>query len=280
MTEPAAATTVPAAAVAAVAGDVEFAGVEQRLGGQRVLGPLDLRVPAGQRVALIGPSGAGKTTLLRLCAGVLWPTQGEVTVLGRRTGRLRGRALAELRREVGFLHQHDNLVPGLRVAHNVLMGRLGHWSLLRSLWSLLRPQQLELAERALQQVELRERLWALPGELSGGEQQRVAIARLLVQAPRLLLADEPVSALDVRLGRDVIRLLLGTAAANRTTITSLHSLDLLAEGFDRVLALRGGHLVFDGPPARLSRAVLQDVYGAEYRALRLDELELQPKAAP
>ena len=279
MTERAAASMIPAV-VDAAAGDVEFAGVEQQLGGQRVLGPLDLRVPAGQRVALIGPSGAGKTTLLRLCAGVLWPTRGQVTVLGRRTGRLRGRALAELRREVGFLHQHDNLVPGLRVAHNVLMGRLGHWSLLRSLWSLLRPQQLELAVRALQQVELGDRLWALPGELSGGEQQRVAIARLLVQAPRLLLADEPVSALDVRLGRDVIRLLLGTAAAHRTTITSLHSLDLLAEGFDRVLALRGGHLVFDGPRARLTRAVLQDVYGAEYRALRLDELDLQPKAAP
>ncbi len=254
--------------------DLEFLGAEKRIGDKVLLGPLDLRVPRGQRVALIGPSGAGKTTLLRLIAGVLWPSAGTVRVLGMTTGQLRGRALANLRRQVGFLHQQDNLVPGLRVAHNVLMGRLGHWSLLRSLWSLVWPQQIEVAHAALQRVELGNRLWALPDELSGGEQQRVAIARLLVQAPRILLADEPVSALDIRLGRDVIRLLLGIAAGNTTTITSLHSLDLLAEGFDRVLALRGGRLVFDGPPSQLSRELLHEVYGAEYRTLNLDELNL------
>jgi phosphonate transport system ATP-binding protein len=252
--------------------DLEFVGAEKRIGDKILLAPLDLRVPRGQRVALIGPSGAGKTTLLRLIAGVLWPSAGTVRVLGMTTGQLRGRALANLRRQVGFLHQQDNL---LRTAHNVLMGRLGHWSLLRSLWSLLWPQQLELAHAALQRVELGNRLWALPDELSGGEQQRVAIARLLVQAPRILLADEPVSALDIRLGREVIRLLLGIAAGDTTTITSLHSLDLLAEGFDRVLALRAGKLVFDGAPRELSRELLHEVYGAEYRSLHLDELDLQ-----
>lgn len=268
---PASATT---AATAGTVPDLEFRGVEKRIGEKLLLTDLDLRVPRGQRVALIGPSGAGKTTLLRLVAGVSWPTRGEVQVLGQVTGRLRGRALAQLRRQVGFLHQQDNLVPGLRVAHNVLMGRLGHWSMLRSLWSLLWPQQLELAHAALERVELGNRLWALPAELSGGEQQRVAIARLLVQDPRMLLADEPVSSLDIRLGREVIRLLLGVAANQRTTIVSLHSLDLLAEGFDRVLALRQGRLVFDGPPAALTSELLRDVYGAEYRTLHLDELQL------
>ncbi|MCA8964573.1 MAG: ABC transporter, partial [Planctomycetes bacterium] len=106
------------------------------------------------------------------------------------------------------------------------------------------------------------------------EQQRVAIARLLVQQPRLLLADEPVSALDIRLGREVVRLLLDLAARQCTTIVSLHSLELLAEGFDRVLALRAGELVFDGPPAQLSRELLQDVYGTEYRTLHLEDLNL------
>lgn len=243
-------------------------------GRPAVLDGVNAQVREGTRVALLGANGSGKTTLLRLIAGVLWPSAGTVRVLGMTTGQLRGRALANLRRQVGFLHQQDNLVPGLRVAHNVLMGRLGHWSLLRSLWSLVWPQQIEVAHAALQRVELGNRLWALPDELSGGEQQRVAIARLLVQAPRILLADEPVSALDIRLGRDVIRLLLGIAAGNTTTITSLHSLDLLAEGFDRVLALRGGRLVFDGPPSQLSRELLHEVYGAEYRTLNLDELNL------
>ncbi|MBL9076515.1 MAG: ATP-binding cassette domain-containing protein [Planctomycetes bacterium] len=255
--------------------DVVLAGVAVRIGDRQLLADLDLQIPAGQHIALIGPSGAGKTTLLRLLAGIVWPTAGTVQVLGRTTGALRGRALAALRREVGFLRQHDNLVPGLRVAHNVLMGRLGHWSLLRSLWSLLWPQQLDRAHAALQRVELGDRLWALPGELSGGEQQRVAIARLLLQEPRLLLADEPASSLDIRLGHAVVRLLLDVAAAARTTIVSLHSLELLALGFDRVLALRGGRLAYDGPVTGVTRELLRLVYGTEYRALHLDELDLR-----
>ncbi|MCA8949526.1 MAG: ATP-binding cassette domain-containing protein, partial [Planctomycetes bacterium] len=163
--------------VIAVADDVVLAGIGRRAGATVILDGIDLTVPRGQRVALIGPSGAGKTTLLRLCAGVLWPSDGTATVLGREIGELRGRALRALRREIGFLHQQDNLVPALRVAHNVLMGRLGTWSFAKALWSLLRPQELERADAALRRVELGERLWALPGELSGGEQQRVAIAR-------------------------------------------------------------------------------------------------------
>ena len=114
----------------------------------------------------------------------------------------------------------------------------------------------------------------MPGELSGGEQQRVAIARLLVQQPRILLADEPASSLDIRLGRDVMKLLLETTGRRCTTIVSLHSLDLLGEHFDRVLALREGRLVHDGPPSSLTRQILQEVYGAEYRSLHLDEIEL------
>lgn len=263
-------TGTPAPAEPAIA----CRAVVARAGGRVLLGPLDLTVPAGQRVALIGPSGAGKTTLLRLVGGVRWPDEGSATVLGRTVGTQRGRALAALRREIGFLHQQDNLVPGLRVAHNVLMGRLGHWSLLRALWSFVVPQELGLAEAALERVELAHRLWALPGELSGGEQQRVALARLLVQQPRLVLADEPVSALDLRLGRDVVRLLLDLCGPGRTLLCSLHSLDLLGEGFDRVVALRDGRVRFDGPPAALSRPLLHDVYGAEYRALHLDDAVL------
>jgi len=264
----------PSASPRGQAADVVFADVDKRIGDKVLLAGIDLTVPHGQRVALIGPSGSGKTTLLRLCAGLLWPSRGSVTVLGQTTGELRGRELCRLRSKIGFLHQQDNLVPALRVAHNVLMGKLGEWSVPRALWSLVAPQQLDAAHAALQDVELGDRLWAMPGELSGGEQQRVAIARLLVQQPRLLLADEPVSALDIRLGREVVRLLLDLAARQCTTIVSLHSLELLAEGFDRVLALRAGELVFDGPPAQLSRELLQDVYGTEYRTLHLEDLNL------
>lgn len=254
--------------------DVEFRGVAKHIGDSVLLRDLSLQIPRGQRTALIGPSGAGKTTLLRLVAGVLWPSTGSVHVLGTVTGSLHGRQLCQLRRQIGFLHQQDNLVPGLRVAHNVLMGRLGTWSLWKALWSLVRPQDVERAHAALQQVELGHRLWALPDELSGGEQQRVAIARLLLQEPRIVLADEPVSSLDIRLGREVVQLLLGLTGRDRTLVVSLHTLELLGLGFDRVLALRAGELVYDGAPDGLSRDLLRDVYGAEYQTLRLDDLRL------
>ena len=244
-------------------------------GGQRVLDDISLEIAPGERVAVIGPSGAGKTTLFRLVAGLVKPAAGRVLTLGEDTRRLRGRRLARLRRELGFLHQQDNLVPQLRVVHNVLMGRLGHWSLARALLALLWPQQIERARAALARVELADKLWALPDALSGGQQQRVAAARLIVQQPRLVLADEPVSALDLRLGREIIGLLCDLVRRDRATlVVNLHTLDLLQGNFDRVVALRGGRLFWQGAPAQISQALLRELYGAEYRALHLDEIEV------
>lgn len=254
---------------------VHVAAASVVYGRQRVLEHIDLDIAPGERVAVIGPSGAGKTTLFRLIAGLVKPTEGEVLTLGRDTRRLSGRPLARLRREVGFLHQQDNLIPQLRVVHNVLMGRLGHWWFARALLSLLWPQQIEQARAALARVELEDRLWALPDELSGGQQQRVAVARLIVQQPRLVLADEPVSALDLRLGREIIALLCGLAARDGVTlVVNLHTLDLLQGHFDRVVALRGGRLFWQGRPDQLSQPLLRELYGAEYRALHLDEMAL------
>ncbi|GAB4142038.1 MAG: phosphonate ABC transporter ATP-binding protein [Planctomycetota bacterium] len=257
--------------------DIEFRSVERRFGDQRVLGPLDLGIERGAMTALIGPSGAGKTTFLRLAAGLDWPSSGSVFALGQETGSLRGKALRRLRSRIGMIHQSDNLIPGLRVVHNVLMGRLGSWSFWRSLSSLLRPIDLPLAREALRKVGLEERLWALPQELSGGEQQRVAVARLLVQAPRLVLADEPVSSLDQKLGKEILRMLGEFRRRQGATVAvSLHALDLLGEGFDRVIALRAGRIAWEGTVSEIDRATLRDIYGAEYRPLHLDELPIVP----
>jgi len=244
-------------------------------GRARVLDGIEMSVAPGERVAVIGPSGAGKTTLFRLIAGLAKPVEGRVTTLGQDVSQLRGRGLARLRREVGFLHQQDNLIPQLRVVHNVLMGRLGHWWLPRALWSLLWPQELGRATAALSRVELAERLWSLPDELSGGQQQRVAVARLIVQQPRLVLADEPVSALDLRLGQEIIGLLCELAGREGATLlVNLHTLDLLQGNFDRVIALRAGEVFWQGAPADISQHLLRELYGAEYRALHLDEMAL------
>lgn len=245
-------------------------------GARSVLADIDLSVRSGESVAVIGPSGAGKTTLLRLMAGVVSPDVGRVEALGRDTKHLSGRELRALRREVGILYQSDNLIPSLRVAHNVLMGRLGAWSSARALFSLLFPRELSAARAALAEVELEERLWDLPGTLSGGQQQRVAIARLILQAPRALLADEPASSLDPRLGREVVAKLAKLARERGATlVVSLHTLDLLDEHFDRLIALREGRVFWQGRPAQLTRELLRDLYGAEYRALHLDDVKIE-----
>lgn len=260
MPEPAAQSEAPAA--------LSLHQATVRADGRAILDGIDLAVAPGEKVALIGPSGAGKTTLLRLLGASLWADHGRVTTLGQDPSQLSGRALQQLRRRIGFLRQQDNLIQPLRVAHNVLMGRLGRWSALRAAWNLVWPGELDRARDALRRVELEDRLWALPEELSGGERQRVAIARLVVQEPDVLLADEPISALDVRLGQQVIDLLMKLSAdRDRTLVVSLHSLDLLHRGFDRVVALRDGRLHWQGLPAELDEARLRKVYGAEFQRI-------------
>lgn len=222
---------------------------------------LDLHLATGERVAVIGPSGAGKTTLFRMLNCTLRPSSGTLTVAGVESTQLYGKRLRHLRCRIGTIYQQHHLVPRLRVMHNVLAGHLGHWSTLRALLSLLRPLELGTAMAALQQVGLAEKIFQRTDHLSGGEQQRVAIARTLVQDPEVILADEPVASLDPMLADSVVRLLLDLAARRRKTLlVSLHSVHLALEYFPRVIALQQGRLVYDGAPQALSSAALQELF--------------------
>ena len=222
-------------------------------------------ISPGQFVAVIGRSGAGKTTLLRCLARATPVSGGHITVGSDDLASLRGRALRAHRARVGMIYQQFNLVRRLRVFDNVLIGRLPHLSPLRRVAALVRAfsaAERERALRCLDHVGLVERVWQRADTLSGGEQQRVAIARLLAQDARVVLADEPVASLDLANGRLVMETLRRIArGAGLTVVATLHHVDYARRYADRVLALKDGRVVFDGPPHALSDAALFEIFG-------------------
>src|SRR5690554_1470556 len=164
--------------------------------GVHALRGVDLHIAAGERVAIIGPSGAGKSSLLGIMASALRPTSGDLQLLGEDPWRLSSRARQRLRSRIGLVHQAPPLPPRQRVVTAVLAGRLGEWSLGRSLLSLIYPLDRSGAAAALGRLDLADKLHVRCDQLSGGQLQRVGIARMLYQQPDLILADEPVSAMD------------------------------------------------------------------------------------
>lgn len=243
---------------------VSLRGVRVVFGGHPALDGVDLQIPAGQRVALVGPSGAGKTTLLRLCTAAVTPTAGTVQVLGRDLATVPAPALRDLRRRIGTVYQHLHLVGPLRVVHNVNGGRLGTWTTPRALVSLVRPVDVDVARDALARVGIADKLFERTDRLSGGELQRVALARVLVQDPELLLADEPVSSLDPARAEEVMDLLAEVIGdRRRTLLVSLHDFALARRRCDRVVGVRGGRVAFDLAAAE----VTDDIGAALYRIL-------------
>jgi len=240
---------------------VSLSQVSVTFGRTRALAGVDLRVDAGERVALVGPSGAGKTTLLRMCVGAVAPSAGEVWVLGRRLAGCTAGQVRDVRRRIGTIHQQLHLVGPLRVVHNVNAGRLGSWRLNRALWSLVRPLEVDDVRLALRRVGIEDKIFERTDRLSGGEQQRVALARVLVQRPELVLADEPVSSLDPARSADVMRLLTGVVAdGQRSLLVSLHDFDIARRMCDRIVGLRHGSVVFDVPAGDVTDRMGADLY--------------------
>ena len=223
------------------------------------LAPLSLKIDPGERVAILGPSGSGKTTLLHLMAGVIEPDHGSILIAGIPLSAIGpGGQLSSL---VGIIHQQLDLVPHLSVVHNVLAGRLGEWSTLRSLWSLVSPRERHLAAEALDKLGIADKLFERTSKLSGGEQQRVAMARLLVQTPKAILADEPVSSLDPARAEDLMRQLIHIVQeSDKTLVASVHSMQLGYTYFSRAIGLRNGELQFDLPIAKVTVEMLDEIY--------------------
>ena len=236
--------------------------------GHRALNHVSLVLAAGERVAVIGPSGAGKTSLLRLAAASLRPSEGRVEALGANPWQLSARGLKHLRARIGLIHQAPPIPLRLRVVTAVLAGRLGAWSLRRGLASLVYPADIVGARAALAQLDLSDRLFERCDRLSGGQLQRVGIARVLYQQPELLLADEPVSALDPALADLALSQLVAQSEnSGATLVASLHAVDLALKWFPRIVGMRAGDVVFDAPTASVTPQMLHELYATEGAAL-------------
>jgi phosphonate transport system ATP-binding protein len=244
---------------------------------------VDLDIPAGQMVGVIGRSGAGKSTLLRLVNRLADPTGGDILHGDTRVSALRGQALRRWRADCAMIFQQFNLVGRLNVITNVLVGRLGRRRSLGSLFKFFDSRERGMAVTALRRLEMDHLALQRAESLSGGQQQRVAIARAMVQEPKIILADEPIASLDPKSAAQVMEALKAiNAEQGLTVICNLHHLHTAKAFCHRIVGLAQGRVVFDGPAEQLDLAALREVYGPgqgmEELSAMLDQPELPAQA--
>ncbi|MBW7885312.1 MAG: phosphonate ABC transporter ATP-binding protein [Caldilineaceae bacterium] len=232
--------------------------------GVKALDDVSFEVPKGEFLAVIGLSGSGKSTLLRCINRLIEPTSGKILFDGMDVTASNDADLRFVRRRIGMVFQHFNLVHRSTVLTNVLSGRLGY---VNPVWSLINrfpKADVEKARVHLERVGLAEKASSRADALSGGQQQRVGIARALMQDPALILADEPVASLDPVLAHSIMRHLEQINKDDGVTVLcSLHFLDLVHAYADRVVALNEGKLMFDGPPEQIDDRKFKEIYGKE-----------------
>ncbi len=235
--------------------------------GVRGLDHLDLEIPPGQFLVVVGLSGAGKSTLVRAINGLVPVTSGSLTVGERELVGAGRRQLRRLRADIGMVFQSFNLVTRTSVLNNVLTGRLHDTPLWRSLLGWYRAEDKEIAFQALERVGIVEKAYTRASQLSGGQQQRVAIARVLAQEPQVMLADEPVASLDPPTANLVMRDLQRiNQDLGITTVVNLHFLDLARRYGARIIGMRAGNIVFDGTAEEADDKVFENIYGRSLTA--------------
>lgn len=242
---------------------VSFDRVSVDYGGGVGVHDFTAEIAPGEVVALIGPSGAGKSSLLRMIHGGLAPSRGRILVDGAEPTAIPDSELRRLRTDIGVIRQDLGLVPNLSVARNVIAGSLGRRTRIDAWRSMLVPHKsdLETVHALLERLGIADKLFQRVDQLSGGEQQRVAIARALFQKPRLMLADEPLSALDPTRSREVLELFVELAAEHRVTLLlSLHDVELARDCVPRLIGLRDGRMHFDGATEDLDSDDIRSLY--------------------
>lgn len=225
---------------------------------------VSLHIEKGSFVSVIGPSGAGKSTLLRCINGMLPVTEGTVLVDGRCISSARGREKKRIQRQIGMIFQNFCLVKETSALQNVLNARLYDYPFWRMMTGCFSVEARKEAEACLEKVGMAEKAEQRTGLLSGGEQQRTAIARALMQRCSLLLADEPVASLDP-VNADAILMLMGQMQRERkmTIVMNSHNVAQAVSVSDRIIGLREGRIIFDDIPENLDETALTAIYGKE-----------------
>ena len=247
-----------------VQGMLKISKVSRRFGPKLAVDGVDLEIPKGQMVGIIGRSGAGKSTLLRMINRLIDVSDGQIEFDGVAVSALRGQGLRDWQRDCAMIFQQFNLVPRLDVITNVMLGRLNRRNTILSLLQMFSEREQLMALKALEKLDIAATASQWAQTLSGGQQQRVAIARALMQEPRMILADEPIASLDPR-NAQIVMDSLRTINEEQgiTVITNLHTLDTARTYCERIIGMAQGRVVFDGTPDQLTTDVARELYGAE-----------------
>jgi phosphonate transport system ATP-binding protein len=233
-------------------------------GGVRALDNVSFKVEQGEFMACIGLSGSGKSTLLRCINRLIDPTEGQIIWNDEDITQASQDEMRRIRRKIGMVFQHFNLVSRSKVIINVLAGRLGYVNPALSVINRFPKSDIEMALKQLDRVSIADQAYKRADELSGGQQQRVGIARAMVQEPEMILADEPVASLDPVLAHSIMQYLEQINKEDGVmVICSLHFLDLVHRYADRAIALNEGKLMFDGTPEEIDDDKFKEIYGKE-----------------
>jgi len=241
--------------------EYELQSVSKSFGNQHVLKDIDLTIKKGECVVLLGSSGAGKSTLLNLMNGSLTPDSGAVITGGCNLKTASARERLKSQQTISTIYQQFNLVNNLKVIHNVNAGHLARWSFSKALLSLFFPRERNQALAVLKRVGIANKINHRTDLLSGGEQQRVALARMLIQDPEIILADEPLASLDPSRRSEVMEIFHSLCTEEgKTIIMSLHDLEFAGLHNPRAIGLRDGKIEFDCPYNEVSKDQLASLY--------------------
>ena len=232
--------------------------------GLHALKNISLEINQGEFVAIIGLSGAGKSTLLRTINRMHDISEGSLTVNGQEVNDLKGKELRKFRRNVGMVFQSFNLVTRTTVINNVLTSRVPDMPLWKSIIGLYSKEDKVIALEALDKVGILDKAYVRADQLSGGQQQRVALARTLAQKPEIILADEPVAALDPITATQVMDDFKKiNKELNMSVLINIHHVDLALKYADRVIGIKAGEIVYDGSAKDVDSEILKQIYGRE-----------------